>query len=49
MAVKSYIFNSDKGFGITIGGKKEKGYSRYTTCALRIIIARTTLVYGSNS
>ena len=27
MAVKSYIFDRDKGFGFTIGGKKEKGYS----------------------
>lgn len=24
MAVKSYIFDRDKGFGITIGGKKRK-------------------------
>ena len=31
MAVKSYIFDRDKGFGITIGGKKEKGYSRWAT------------------
>ena len=31
MAVKSYIFDRDKGFGFTIGGKKEKGYSKWAT------------------
>ena len=31
LAVKSYIFDRDKGFGFTIGGKKEKGYSKWST------------------
>lgn len=31
MAVKSYIFDRDKGFGFNIGAKKEKGYSRWAT------------------
>lgn len=32
LAVKSYIFSSDKGgFGLSIGSKKEKGYSRWAT------------------
>ena len=31
LAVKSYIFDRDKGFGFTIGGKKEKGYSKWAT------------------
>ena len=32
LAVKSYIFSGDKGgFGISIGAKKEKGYSRWAT------------------
>lgn len=31
MAVKSYIFDRDKGFGFSIGEKKEKGYSRWAT------------------
>ncbi len=31
MAVKILYFDRDKGFGITIGGKKEKGYSRWAT------------------
>ena len=31
MAVKSYIFDRDKGFGFSIGEKKEKGYSRWST------------------
>lgn len=31
MAVKSYIFDRDKGFGFSIGAKKEKGYSRWAT------------------
>ena len=26
MAVKSYIFDHEKGFGFSVGGKKEKGY-----------------------
>ena len=31
LAVKSYIFDRDKGFGFSIGGKKEKGYSKWAT------------------
>ena len=31
MAVKSYIFDRDKGFGFSISEKKEKGYSRWAT------------------
>ena len=31
MAVKSYIFDRDKGFGFSVGEKKEKGYSRWAT------------------
>lgn len=31
MAVKSYIFDRDKGFGFSIGSKKEKGYSRWSS------------------
>lgn len=31
MAVKSYIFDRDKGFGFSVGEKKEKGYSRWST------------------
>lgn len=31
MAVKSYIFDRDKGFGFSVGTKKEKGYSRWAT------------------
>lgn len=31
MAVKSYIFDRDKGFGFSVGSKKEKGYSRWAT------------------
>ena len=31
LAVKSYIFDRDKGFGFTIGAKKEKGYSKWST------------------
>lgn len=31
MAVKSYIFDRDKGFGFSISEKKEKGYSRWST------------------
>ena len=31
LAVKSYIFDRDKGFGFTIGGKKETGYSKWST------------------
>lgn len=31
MAVKSYIFDRDKGFGFSVGAKKEKGYSRWAT------------------
>ena len=31
LAVKSYIFDREKGFGLSIGGKKEKGYSRWST------------------
>ena len=31
MAVKSYIFDCDKGFGFSISEKKEKGYSRWAT------------------
>lgn len=31
MAVKSYIFDHEKGFGLSIGAKKEKGYSRWAT------------------
>ena len=32
LTVKSYIFSSDKGgFGISVGAKKEKGYSRWAT------------------
>ena len=31
MAVKSYIFDRDKGFGFSVGGKKEKGYSKWST------------------
>lgn len=31
MAVKSYIFDRDKGFGFSIGAKKDKGYSRWAT------------------
>ena len=31
LAVKSYIFDHEKGFGLSIGGKKEKGYSRWAT------------------
>ena len=30
-AVKSYIFDRDKGFGFSVGAKKEKGYSRWAT------------------
>ena len=30
-AVKSYIFDHEKGFGLSIGSKKEKGYSRWAT------------------
>ena len=30
-AVKSYIFDRDKGFGFSVGEKKEKGYSRWAT------------------
>lgn len=33
MAVKSYIFDRDKGFGFSVGSKKEKGYSRWATDA----------------
>lgn len=29
--VKSYIFDRDKGFGFSVGAKKEKGYSRWST------------------
>lgn len=31
MAVKSYIFDRDKGFGFSVDTKKEKGYSRWAT------------------
>lgn len=31
LAVKSYIFDHEKGFGLSIGSKKEKGYSRWAT------------------
>ena len=31
LAVKSYIFDHDKGFGFSLGSKKEKGYSRWAT------------------
>ncbi len=31
LAVKSYIFGHEKGFGFSIGSKKEKGYSRWAT------------------
>ena len=31
MAVKSYIFDHEKGFGFSVGGKKEKGYSKWST------------------
>ena len=31
MAVKSYIFDHEKGFGFSVGSKKEKGYSRWAT------------------
>lgn len=31
MAVKSYIFDHEKGFGFSVGAKKEKGYSRWAT------------------
>ena len=31
LAVKSYIFDHEKGFGFSIGSKKEKGYSRWAT------------------
>ena len=30
-AVKSYIFEHEKGFGFSVGSKKEKGYSRWAT------------------
>lgn len=33
IAVKSYIFDRDKGFGFSVGSKKEKGYSRWATDA----------------
>ena len=31
LAVKSYIFDHEKGFGLCVGKKKEKGYSRWAT------------------
>lgn len=31
LAVKSYIFDHEKGFGFSVGSKKEKGYSRWAT------------------
>jgi len=31
LAVKSYIFDHEKGFGLSVGSKKEKGYSRWAT------------------
>lgn len=31
LAVKSYIFDHEKGFGLSIGSKKEKGYSRWAS------------------
>ena len=31
IAVKSYIFDREKGFGFSIGSKKEKGYSKWAT------------------
>ena len=31
LAVKSYIFDHEKGFGLSLGSKKEKGYSRWAT------------------
>ena len=31
LAVKSYIFEHEKGFGLSLGSKKEKGYSRWAT------------------
>lgn len=31
LAVKSYIFDHEKGFGLSLGAKKEKGYSRWAT------------------
>ena len=31
MAVKSYVFDHEKGFGLSLGSKKEKGYSRWAT------------------
>ena len=31
LAVKSYIFDREKGFGFSMGSKKEKGYSRWST------------------
>ena len=33
LAVKSYIFDHEKGFGLSVGSKKEKGYSRWATDA----------------
>ena len=31
LAVKSYIFDHEKGFGLSVGSKKEKGYCRWAT------------------
>ncbi|MBQ8193265.1 MAG: type IV secretory system conjugative DNA transfer family protein [Bacilli bacterium] len=31
LAVKSYIFDHEKGFGLSLGAKKEKGYSRWAS------------------
>ena len=31
LAVKSYIFDHEKGFGFNLGSKKEKGYSRWAS------------------
>ena len=31
VAVKSYIFDHEKGFGFSLGAKKEKGYSRWAS------------------
>ena len=33
LAVKSYIFDHEKGFGLSVGAKKDKGYSRCATDA----------------
>lgn len=33
LAVKSYIFDHEKGFGLSVGAKKDKGYSRWATDA----------------